>query len=85
MLILILSASYGSGHAEAARSLAAAVEARGGRALVVDHFRELVHPVFARVSRAAYYWLLRRAPGVWALAYGLGDRLLAVPISTLWS
>lgn len=75
MRILILSASYGSGHAEAARSLAAAVEARGGRAVVVDHFRELVHPVFAHLSRAAYYWLLRRAPGVWALAYGLGDRM----------
>jgi processive 1,2-diacylglycerol beta-glucosyltransferase len=73
--ILILSASYGSGHAEAARSLAAAVEARGGRAAVVDHFRELVHPVFASASRAVYYWLLRRAPAVWALAYGLGDRL----------
>ena len=75
MRILILSASYGSGHAEAARSLAAVVEARGGRAMVVDHFRELVHPVFASASRAIYYWLLRRAPGVWALAYGLGDRL----------
>ena len=75
MRILILSASYGSGHAEAARSLAAAIEARGGQAVVVDHFRELVHPLFAHVSRAVYYWLLRRAPGVWALAYGLGDRM----------
>jgi processive 1,2-diacylglycerol beta-glucosyltransferase len=73
--ILILSASYGSGHAEAARSLAVAVEARGGRAMVVDHFRELVHPIFAGASRAVYYWLLRRAPGLWALAYGLGDRM----------
>ncbi len=75
MRILILSASYGSGHAEAARSLAAAIEARGGHAMVVDHFRELVHPLFAHVSRAAYYWLLRRAPSAWALAYGLGDRM----------
>lgn len=75
MRILILTASYGSGHAEAARSLADAVEARGGRAVVVDHFRELVHPAFAAASRAAYYWLLRRAPWAWALAYGLGDRL----------
>jgi processive 1,2-diacylglycerol beta-glucosyltransferase len=73
--ILILSASYGSGHAEAARGLTAAIEARGGQAVVVDHFRELVHPAFAGVSRAVYYWLLRRAPGLWALAYGLGDRL----------
>ena len=67
MRILILSASYGSGHAEAARSLAAAIETRGGRAVVVDHFRELVHPVFAHVSRAVYYWLLRRAPGLFVL------------------
>jgi processive 1,2-diacylglycerol beta-glucosyltransferase len=75
MRILILSASYGSGHAEAARSLAAAVEARGGQAVVVDHFRDLVHPFFARASRAVYYWLLRHAAGLWALAYDLGDRL----------
>lgn len=75
MRVLILTASYGSGHAEAARSLAVAVEARGGRAVVVDHFRQLVHPVFAHASRALYYWLLRHAPGVWALAYTLGDRL----------
>ena len=44
--VLILSASYGSGHAEAARSLATAFEARGVEPAVVDHFRELVHPVF---------------------------------------
>lgn len=75
MRVLILTASYGSGHAEAARSLADAVEARGGRAVVVDHFHQLVHPVFARASRAVYYWLLRHAPGVWALAYTLGDRM----------
>ena len=42
---------------------------------MVDHFRELVHPAFARVSRALYYRLLRHAPGLWALGYGLGDRL----------
>jgi processive 1,2-diacylglycerol beta-glucosyltransferase len=75
MRVLILSASYGSGHAEAARSLAAAFAARGATPVVVDHFRELVHPVFASVSRACYYWLLRRAPAAWALAYSLGDRL----------
>jgi processive 1,2-diacylglycerol beta-glucosyltransferase len=73
--VLILSASYGSGHAEAARGLAAAFAARGAEPVVVDHFRELVHPAFARVSRALYYRLLRHAPGLWALAYGLGDRL----------
>ena len=75
MRVLILSASYGSGHAEAARSLAAAFVSRGAEPLVVDHFRELVHPVFARASGATYYWLLRHAPSLWALGYSLGDRL----------
>ncbi len=75
MRVLILSASYGSGHAEAARSLAAAFAARGAEPAVVDHFRDLVHPGFASASRALYYWLLRWAPGVWALGYSLGDRL----------
>jgi processive 1,2-diacylglycerol beta-glucosyltransferase len=73
--VLILTASYGSGHAEAARSLAAAFEARGTRPVVVDHFRELVHPAFAHASRALYYWLLRWMPGLWAIGYNLGDRL----------
>jgi processive 1,2-diacylglycerol beta-glucosyltransferase len=73
--VLILTASYGSGHAEAARSLATAFEARGVEPAVVDHFRELVHPVFASVSRAIYYRLLRHAPGLWAIGYGMGDRL----------
>jgi processive 1,2-diacylglycerol beta-glucosyltransferase len=75
MRVLILSASYGSGHAEAARSLAAAFVSRGAEPVVVDHFRELVHPAFARVSGAIYYWLLRHAPSVWALGYTLGDRM----------
>jgi processive 1,2-diacylglycerol beta-glucosyltransferase len=75
MRVLILSASYGSGHAEAARSLAAAFAARGAEPVVVDHFRDLVHPLFASVSRALYYRLLRHVPSLWALGYGLGDRL----------
>ncbi|HJV54867.1 MAG TPA: hypothetical protein VJ971_02795, partial [Methylomirabilota bacterium] len=75
MRVLILSASYGSGHAEAARSLAAAFASRGAEPVVVDHFRDLVHPVFARASGAIYYWLLRRAPSLWALGYTLGDRM----------
>jgi len=73
--VLILTASYGSGHAEAARSLATAFEARDVEPVVVDHFRELVGPVFASVSRAIYYRLLRHAPWLWAIGYGLGDRL----------
>jgi processive 1,2-diacylglycerol beta-glucosyltransferase len=75
MRILILTASYGSGHNEAAHSLAAGFEARGAAVTVVDHFRELVHPVFERASRRAYMALLRRIPIVWGTAYALGDWL----------
>jgi processive 1,2-diacylglycerol beta-glucosyltransferase len=73
--VLILTASYGSGHNEAARSLATGFAARGAAATVVDHFRELVHPLFERASRRLYMALLRRAPVVWGAAYALGDWL----------
>jgi processive 1,2-diacylglycerol beta-glucosyltransferase len=73
--VLILTASYGSGHNEAARCVATEVARRGAEPLVVDHFRDLVSPLFDRVTRAAYLGLLRRWPAVWGLAYALGDRL----------
>ena len=73
--VLILTASYGSGHNEAARSLAAAFARAGADVRIVDHFRELVHPLFERATRALYVAMLRRAPLVWGMAYGLGDRL----------
>jgi len=73
--VLILTASYGSGHNEAARSLAASFGARGIETVVVDHFRELVHPLFERASRGLYMAMLRRAPVVWSAAYALGDWL----------
>jgi processive 1,2-diacylglycerol beta-glucosyltransferase len=75
MRVLILTASYGSGHNEAARSLAAGFVERGATVSVVDHFRELVHPWFERASRRLYMALLRRAPALWGAAYALGDRL----------
>jgi processive 1,2-diacylglycerol beta-glucosyltransferase len=73
--VLILTASYGSGHNEAARCLAAEVTRQGATPIVVDHFRALVGPAFDRLSRAAYMGLLRHAPAVWGLAYALGDRM----------
>lgn len=73
--VLILTASYGSGHNEAARALATALTARGAEPIVVDHFRACAHPLFERLSRAAYAAVLRRAPALWGVAYGLGDRM----------
>ena len=75
MRVLILSASYGSGHNVAAHSLATVFTAAGASVTVVDHFRDLVHPAFDRLTRALYACTLRRAPALWGLAYGIGDRL----------
>jgi len=75
MRVLILTASYGSGHNAAAHALVDAFVERGDAVTVVDHFHELVHPAFDRASRAIYMALLRRAPMVWGAAYALGDWL----------
>jgi len=77
--VLILTASYGSGHNRVARALAAALAAAGARPRVVDHFRELVHPAFDRLSRWLYYWVLRWTPALWGGAYWVSDQL---PVSS---
>src|SRR3989442_7069665 len=81
--VLILPRSYGSGHNAAARSLAAAFERERTAVTVVDHFRELVHPLFDRASRTLYHGLLRRAPFLWGLGYSLGDRMASDSFLTL--
>src|SRR5213080_1429945 len=50
--VLILTASYGSGHNAAARCLAPAFERERCLVTVVDHFRELVSPLFERARGA---------------------------------
>jgi len=73
--ILILTASYGSGHARVAQTLATEFRKAGALAQVADHFRDLVHPEFDRLTRELYYAVLHRAPALWGLAYWLGDQL----------
>ena len=73
--VLILTASYGSGHARAAGVLAEEFRRAGAIPTVVDHFRDLVHPKFDQWSRALYYSMLRRAPVLWGGAYWLGDQI----------
>ena len=73
--VLILTASYGSGHARAAGVLAEEFRRAGAIPTVVDHFRDLVHPKFDQWSRALYYTILRRAPALWGGAYWLGDQI----------
>ncbi len=81
--VLILTASYGSGHNAAARSLAAAFGRERTAVTVVDHFRELVHPLFDRASRTLYHGLLRRAPFLWGAGYSLGDWMASDSFLTL--
>lgn len=73
--VLILTASYGSGHARAAGVLADEFRRAGALPTVVDHFRDLVHPTFDQWSRALYYAILRRAPALWGGAYWVGDQI----------
>jgi processive 1,2-diacylglycerol beta-glucosyltransferase len=73
--VLILTASYGSGHVRAAGVLAEEFRRAGAIPTVVDHFRDLVHPKFDKWSRALYYSILRRAPALWGGAYWLGDQI----------
>jgi processive 1,2-diacylglycerol beta-glucosyltransferase len=73
--ILVLTASYGSGHNRVAATLAAEFRRAGALARVVDHFHDLVHPEFDRLTRSLYYAVLRHAPVLWGSAYWLGDQL----------
>ncbi len=73
--VLILTASYGSGHNRVAQTLAEEFRRAGALAQVVDHFRDLVHPEFDRVTRELYYSVLHRTPALWGLAYWMGDQL----------
>jgi processive 1,2-diacylglycerol beta-glucosyltransferase len=73
--ILILTASYGSGHNRVAATLAAEFRRAGALPRVVDHFYDLVHPEFDRLTRSLYYAVLHRAPVLWGGAYWLGDQL----------
>lgn len=73
--VLILTASYGSGHNCVAHALATAFRTLGASPRVVDHFHDLVHPAFDRLTRGFYYLLLQHAPLLWGAAYWLGDQL----------
>jgi processive 1,2-diacylglycerol beta-glucosyltransferase len=75
MRVLVLSASYGSGHNAAGDSVAVALAREGADVTVRDYFRDLVGPRFERLTRTLYYTILRHAPHAWALGYALADRM----------
>ena len=73
--VLITTAPYGSGHDRVAAAVARAIEAEGAQAEVVDHFARFVSPLFARVSQAVFWQVLRHAPRLWGRVFALSDRL----------
>lgn len=73
--VLILTASYGSGHNRVAAALASSFRAEGAVPRVVDHFESFVSPEFNRITQALYLAVLRRAPVLWGAAYWLSDHL----------
>lgn len=73
--VLILTASYGSGHNRVAAALAEGLAAEGATVETIEHFERFVSPAFARATRALFWLILRRAPRLWGAAYALSARL----------
>lgn len=73
--ILILTASYGSGHNRVAAALRQALAREGAEVEVVDHFARFVHLGFATITQALYLAILKATPALWGFAYWLADRL----------
>ena len=72
--ILILTAAFGDGHNAAARGLAAAIQLRGGQAVVADPFAES-KPALNDFARRLYLTLINRAPHAWNIFYAACHRL----------
>lgn len=77
--ILILTASYGSGHNRVAAALRQAFLIEEAEVEVIDHFARFVHVRFATATQALYLAVLKATPALWGFAYWLSDRL---PVSS---
>ncbi|WP_324669561.1 MGDG synthase family glycosyltransferase [Geochorda subterranea] len=68
--VLMLTATYGQGHIQAARALAEAmaVVRPGIRTASIDFF-DLINPVFNAATRLAYIYSVRKAPVLWREFY----------------
>ncbi|HEY8497848.1 MAG TPA: glycosyltransferase [Limnochordales bacterium] len=68
--VLVLAATYGQGHIQAARAIAEALGSvrPGLRTATVDFF-DLVNPVFNAAARLAYIYSVRKAPVLWREFY----------------
>jgi len=74
--VVVLSASYGSGHNQVAEAIRQAFSALDGWPVQVrDHFDAFVSPVFGRSTRALYLSILKHTPHLWGRIYHFADRL----------
>lgn len=68
--VLMLTATYGQGHIQAARALAEAMaELRPDVRTVSVDFFDLINPVFNAAARLAYIYSVRKAPVLWREFY----------------
>ena len=84
--ILILTASFGDGHNAAARNIREAIEILDPHAEVQSV--DLMQAAYGRlnqVARAAYFHLVRHAPGVWRSVYQLLDSSPRLAAGGRWS
>jgi processive 1,2-diacylglycerol beta-glucosyltransferase len=72
--ILVVHASVGGGHTNAAIAIAEALEARGERDVSLIDYNDLVPKWQCLPVQAAYWWVLGRVPVVWRSYYRHTDR-----------
>ena len=80
MKILILHASAGGGHRQAALALCEAAQARGDTAVVRD-ILDFVPALFSRTYASGYLNLVRAAPELWGYLYARTDRKSQRPVA----
>lgn len=84
--VLILTASFGEGHNAAARSIREAIEILEPNAEVQSV--DLMQASYGRLNqmaRAAYFHLVRHAPGVWRTVYQLLDHSPGLAAGGRWT
>jgi processive 1,2-diacylglycerol beta-glucosyltransferase len=72
--VLLISASFGEGHNQAAAAVREALEGAGAEARVVDYM-DLVHPAIRSVAKFGLIQGVKRAPGLYGWFYRSTSRL----------
>ncbi len=79
MKLLILHASAGGGHRQAAEALSAAAQQRGLSPIVRD-ILDFMPPLYRRTYAKGYLALVRSAPELWGYLFAQSDRSAQTPV-----